>query len=753
MIKLPEIPYIPGKPISQFIPLERYLPPLSEGIIGTWLHTHLDKGDMVIDPYGSHPWVPIEAARAGYKVLMSCNNPVIRLITELLAYPPDIDEYQTTTSELLTSKRGEQRLEQLLQEIYQTKCPACGKTIQVEGYLWRKDEEEPYAKQINCHNCGETGVWKIDGYDREQLEIISKDPIFRHRAIGRVALEGEEISDLIAEAIKVYLPRQLYFLMTLLNKSESIQFEDREKSVINAMLLHLFDKGNILWNWPVSRTRPKSLVTPSQFREINLWQEIVISHKVWTSNNEPIQITTWPELPVEAGICIFPGRFKDLSDQLGDMEIKGIISAVPRPNQAFWTFSAIWSGWLWGRNAVIPLKSAIERRRYDWRWHTFALHSINLYLRKPLKNHVKYFGIVPEMVPRFFASVIASFNNAGFKLEGVSYCDDEGTAQTTWIPVVQNIKQVHKPLINLCENALSEIFAKANEPLTYNHLHAYFFALLGSNDHFLNCDPQELSAQIDLAEDAIQKNLGNSLNFRRFGSESQNIDSGFFWPRFNIKPVDIPLTDRVEQAIVQLLEQTKKLDMFTTASLISNQFPGIITPSPIVIKACLDSYCSQPITRGEYVINDKELSSQRQEEIQTIQKSIIEIGSKLGFLIQGKQPVQWSNAEGQSVYSFHFTPWANISHFLLYYQDPRVDSGETKLLVLPGSRSLLVSLKLKRDGRTAEIARTWKFLKFRHIRNILDRKGLTRDSFRDLLDMDPISSEGPAQLTMFNLPD
>ena len=294
-------------------------------------------------------------------------------------------------SDLLTSKRGELRLEQSLQTIYQTRCPGCGRIIQVEAYLWRKEEEEPFAKQINCINCGETGERKIDTDDRDQLEMISKDPIFRYRAIGRVALEGEEISDLIAEAIKVYLPRQLYFLMTLLNKSESLQFEERKKSIINAMLLHLFEKGNILWNWPVSRTRPKSLVSPSQFREINLWQEIITSHKVWTSNNKPLQVTIWPELPFEAGICIFPGRFKDLPPQIGEIEIKSIISAIPRPNQAFWTLSAIWSGWLWGRKSVTPLKSAIERRRYDWRWHTYALHNIKFFPKEIITKPCQVF--------------------------------------------------------------------------------------------------------------------------------------------------------------------------------------------------------------------------------------------------------------------------------------------------------------------------------------------------------------------------
>ena len=66
------------------------------------------------------------------------------------------------------------------------------------------------------------------------------------------------------------------------------------------------------------------------------------------------------------------------------------------------------------------------------------------------------------------------------------------------------------------------------------------------------------------------------------------------------------------------------------------------------------------------------------EEIQNIQKSLLQIGIKMGFQVKGEQPIHWSDENGQQVYSFYFTPWANISDLLLYPVDSRVGSGRNQ---------------------------------------------------------------------------
>ena len=82
------------------------------------------------------------------------------------------------------------------------------------------------------------------------------------------------------------------------------------------------------------------------------------------------------KLPESGGICIYEGRLKDLAEEVKkEIPIKAVIGSVPRPNQAFWTLSALWAGWLWGHEAVEPYKLALRRRRYDWAWNATALNA------------------------------------------------------------------------------------------------------------------------------------------------------------------------------------------------------------------------------------------------------------------------------------------------------------------------------------------------------------------------------------------
>ncbi len=747
MLDFKETAFIPGTPLPLSIPLERYLPPISSNVYNRWLINHIEPGSWVLDPFGSHPWLPIETARTGYSILMACNNPIVRLITEVLCDPPGMQEYQAAISELLTLKRGDLRLEQSLQALYESTCPSCASAIQPEAFLWRKDEDEPFAKLITCPFCGDAGEKKLSLEDKERIRLIGNDPLFWRRAINRVAQEDEEISGLISEAVRVYLPRQLYFLMSLLNKTETIRMDDRKKVLIQAMLLHLFDKGNILWNWPVSRSRPKSLVSPSQFREDNLWLEIVNSHRIWTSNNSPVELTIWPALPSSPGICIFPGRLKDLGKLPPEKDIRAVLAVIPRPNQAFWTLSAIWSGWLWGRDSVTPLKSAIERRRYDWKWHTYALHSNNASLTSCVTKPTPYFAAVPELVPRFWAAVTASSCSTGFRIEGVSLRDQAEEAQITW--EISGPKSIRSNILlnSLCEYSLSRIFAAVNEPLSYNHLHTHFFSTLAFYNFFEKKDPRGLSIYIDQAESTLHKIIGDPSLYRRYGSESQNLDSGLYWPKGEESFAILPLVDRVETAVFLYAEKNFRIRLEDTYTYICNLFPGVTTPSLPYVKSCIESYCTQTLPDYDYVFNEKERTINREKEVSELMEKISQLGERFGFITSGTRPLQWMDDKGHSVYDFYFARFATIGDDIL----KSTFSGGKRVIIFPGSRSALLSIKLKRDPRVLEKAQGWIFVKFRHIRKILELEGLILEYFSDLIERDPVSLEETGQPKIFDL--
>ena len=118
----------------------------------------------------------------------------------------------------------------------------------------------------------------------------------------------------------------------------------------------------------------------------------------WKPQSEPVPVTSFAgKLPAPGSIAIFRGRLK-LLVLPEDMHPKAAITVLPRPNQAFWTLSAVWSGWLWGREAVNPLRSAVERRRYDWLWHTNAVHQAFSALTRLGKQPLSFFCLVPEVV-------------------------------------------------------------------------------------------------------------------------------------------------------------------------------------------------------------------------------------------------------------------------------------------------------------------------------------------------------------------
>ena len=80
---------------------------------------------------------------------------------------------------------------------------------------------------------------------------------------------------------------------------------------------------------------------------------------LWTETGSTVPCEAWPKkIPESGGILIYEGRLKDLAHVVKkEIPIAAVIGSVPRPNQAFWTLSALWAGWLWGKDAVEPYKS------------------------------------------------------------------------------------------------------------------------------------------------------------------------------------------------------------------------------------------------------------------------------------------------------------------------------------------------------------------------------------------------------------
>lgn len=142
--------YIPGVPREEDFTLARFLPRLERGVISTWLADNIPVGSLVIDPYGASPQLAIEAANAGYRVIVASNNPITRFHLQFSANSSSHERFQSVISALAATRVGKERLEPYILSGYKTRCDECGREIIAKAYLWNAGEDSPYARIYAC---------------------------------------------------------------------------------------------------------------------------------------------------------------------------------------------------------------------------------------------------------------------------------------------------------------------------------------------------------------------------------------------------------------------------------------------------------------------------------------------------------------------------------------------------------------------------------------------------------------------------
>jgi hypothetical protein len=218
--------------------------------------------------------------------------------------------------------------------------------------------------------------------------------------------------------------------------------------------------------------------------------ELEAGIKFWASSENPIPVTLWPEEPPESGgLCIFEGPMRQLTQELAGRPIKAVVTAIPRPNQAYWSLSALWSGWLWGHLAVGPFKAVLRRRRYDWQWHAEALKALFDNLAEVLPvNSTPFLGLLAEPEPPFISAVFLAARAAGLEISGLAVRGGLDPVQILWKKGKQTAATRKKTAlaldVNYTRKLIREILVVNNEPLDYLRLHTFLVAALLKKEMF-----------------------------------------------------------------------------------------------------------------------------------------------------------------------------------------------------------------------------------------------------------------------------
>jgi len=768
-------PYIPGLKPADAGPLSRFIPPLEEGVIARWLPLHAPAGSWLLDPFGFSPRLVLEAARAGYRVLVTVNNPITRFLLETAANPPLESDFKAALAELETAKKGDERLGAHLQSLYLTPCEKCGREIQVETFLWRKDEHTPYARVYTCPHCEDSGERVATQQDIDRAKnIASTDGLHRSRAFERVVKLKDEDRVYAEEAIQYYLPRPLYALTTIINRLDSLNLTPERRRALSALILVACDAGNTLWDHPDQRPRPKQLNIPSQFREHNLWTQLERGLSLWTETASGVVCEAWPQkLPESGGICIYEGRLRDLAHKVKkEIPIAAVIGSLPRPNQAFWTLSALWAGWLWGRDAVEPYKVALRRRRYDWAWNATALNAAFAHLFELLPLGTPFFGLLPEPEPSFLTSALTAASAAGFDLQSLALRTEYDPVQIMWKRGEHLKRESNQAEVDVVRDAIFSHLVERGEPASYLHVHAAGLVAL-SESHALKQKDQEFDEAMRATQSLIQTALSEDERFIHY-STGESVDTGLWGisnvilspegaknlpPRegdshLHLRQVQVSaplaaqsdmsesLADRVEVAIVTFLQMNPNSIYLEIEDDLYPRFPGLLTPSKRMIYVVLESYAERD--GAAWKLRAEDVASARRNELNTITAMLEIVGKRLNYSTrQQDKNLLWE--EGKKIdYVFYVLASALVGRAIAETPFP----PEQTIIAIPGGRSSLVAYKAQRDPALAARMKNYRLAKYRLLRALLEVPVLTRETFEEQVASDPLE-KSKSQMMMF----
>jgi hypothetical protein len=742
MNAIPEMPYLAAEGLSRPIPLERFLPDCPVGVTRQYLDTLPAQDGWLLDPFGSNPLLDIEAAANGWRILVTENNPILAFMLRMLAPSRRKNEFLSALAEFASLARGTERLETHIRALYTTRCPICHQEIQASGYLWQRGQSLPYARLCRCPECGEEGEHPITDEDLQLLEPVNRgEKLPRARALGRVLQGNQEERPAVEEALKLYNPRSLYILFTMLNKLEGMDLEPQKRELLEALMISSLEAGASLWLWPNSGDPPRVLNLPAVYLEKNIWLEMEKSIDLWSQPAAAADLAIWPEQPDKAGICLFKGPIRAL-ELPAEMHIERILCIPPRPNQAFWTLSALWSAWLWGRESETSFGQVLGRRRFDWHWHTNALfHAFNRAGELVGKPSGMFMGI-GEPSPGMVLATGTAANCAGYELQGVAYRSSSDPIQMVW---KKNEKDSASGanIQNIARTAIQDTLIGLGEPVEYLALYAAVItslAVKGGLPARIDQYTQEKSSEIQ----GIIARMFNDRDFlRRFENTSQELDSGK-WGLVNLTASQVPLADRVELAILEILRERNTLPAAEIDRTLARRFSGLLTPPGALEEFCLKSYAEYDIAAQAWTIKQQERGADRERDINEAVGLLQSLAKKLEFSCEGINPMTWKKT-GELPYRFHLSENASLAGHI----DPE-DVETQAVFVFPGSRAELLKYKLLRDPQLREeLGTNWHFLKFRALRNLAARGEITPALWQMMLDSDPITLEENTQLRMF----
>lgn len=204
---------------------ERFAPPPPDNVVSAELAARSAPGDVVIDIHGRGGWIARNAISALRRVYVCESTALTRLLAEVVLRPPDLRHFDAGLATLATLPRGDGEFRRVLEAMFASRCPTCGRPIIVDEFLWETGASVPDRKVFRCAFCkeqargGEPRVAPVDADDVALAHAMGERPPAYAALRSRFPVPdaGATLPD---ELLALYTPRTLVALEALISRLE-----------------------------------------------------------------------------------------------------------------------------------------------------------------------------------------------------------------------------------------------------------------------------------------------------------------------------------------------------------------------------------------------------------------------------------------------------------------------------------------------------------------------------------------------------
>jgi 16S rRNA G966 N2-methylase RsmD len=649
-------------------------------VVAEYIKRYSDEGEIVLDPFAGSGVTAIEAIKLGRKGIAIDLDPIATFITRQTAIPADIDAIKSTFSNI------QRACKEQIEALYETLCKRCGTKARILATVWDRDKKQPIEIRYYCPACDKRMTKQLDTNDEVLLKNIEKMQVDYWYPITRLYYNSKPFlkQEKVDSVDKLFTKRNLIALSIIYNEIDKItdpKMQDFLKFAFTSMV-HLASKmcpvakpsERAHWSeysatsfWAVH-----SYWVPPKFMESNVWMlfdsavngaQGILRGK--EDSNTQIkyykEAKNFKDLKGKSNIFIKTYNALELSKIIPPNSVDYVFTDPPYGGAVqYFELSTLWCSWLkmnsdWWKDEI----TINEQQDKDFDYYHKMLHAAFLEIYKVLKPGRWMTVTFHSTDIKVYNSIIRAAVFAGFNLEKIIYqpparASAKGLLQPygsavgdyyirfrkpekpkeTTPPTEVDHERFEKVVVQIAK----KIIAERGEPTAYTHILNGIYPELDRYGVLL-------SATGDL-KNVLQRYVDKEFVLVDVTNEKGEVIGQKWWLKdpSEAKINLVPLHERVEKAVINVLNRKITATFDDIQQEIFIKFPNALTPEKESIRAVLQEY-ADPAGDGRWRL--KPGVKERQRQHTRMIYYLAKLGIKAGYDIWIGTKEQGETYEGE----------------------------------------------------------------------------------------------------------